>query len=70
MDAIVEQLVRAAGLFVTHLDEGVRMRTRDGVAFAFNYTAETRATPSPPKARYVFGGSELAPAGVAAWRLE
>jgi len=70
MDAIVERLARAAGLFVAQLEEGVRMRSRDGVAFAFNYAAETRTTPAPPKASYLLGGAELPPAGVAAWRLE
>ena len=44
------------------------MRTRGGVAFAFNYAAEPRATPAPAGARYLLGDAELPPAGVAAWR--
>jgi beta-galactosidase len=70
MDAIVERLAREAGLFVAHLEEGVRMRTRDGVAFAFNYAAEARRTPAPAGARFLLGGPELQPAGVSAWRIE
>jgi beta-galactosidase len=70
MDAVVEKIARGAGLFVAHLEDGVRMRSRDGVAFAFNYASETRRTPAPPKARFLLGGPELPPAGVSAWRIE
>ena len=70
MDAVVEKLARGAGLFVAHLEDGVRMRSRDGVAFAFNYAPETRRTPAPARARFLIGGPELPPAGVSAWRIE
>ena len=70
MDAIMRRVVRATGLFVARLEDGVRMRTRDGVAFAFNYAAEPRATPAQVGATFLLGDAELPPAGVAAWRLE
>jgi beta-galactosidase len=70
MDAVVEKLARGAGLFVADLEDGVRMRTRDGVAFAFNYASETRCAPAPATARFLIGGQDLPPAGVSAWRVE
>ena len=67
-DAIVEHLTLAAGLAGQVMPPGVRTRTRDGVTFAINYASEVRPTPSPPGARFLLGGPELPPAGVAAWR--
>jgi beta-galactosidase len=69
-DAVIERLGKDAGLFISTLEEGVRLRTRDGVAFAFNFAPEPRVAPAPAKARFVLGGAEMAPGGVSAWRLD
>jgi beta-galactosidase len=68
-DAVIGRLALEAGLDVTALEEGVRVRTRDGLAFAFNYAPEPRRAPAPAGARFVLGEAELAPGGVCAWRL-
>jgi beta-galactosidase len=61
-------LAREAGIETVALEEGVRLRTRGDVTFAINFAPETRATPAPADARYLLGGPQLPPAGVAAWR--
>lgn len=68
LDIVVARVALEAGLTVTRLDEGVRLRDRDGLRFAFNFAPEARRTPAPPGAAYVIGGPDLPPAGVAAWR--
>jgi beta-galactosidase len=70
MDAVIAKLAREAGLNPGAMDEGVRVRSRAGLRFAFNFTPEDRPTPAPRGARYVLGGPVLAPAGVAAWRVD
>jgi beta-galactosidase len=67
-DAVVEHLAADAGLATGIMPHGVRIRSRDGVTFAINYGAEPQRAPSPPGARFLLGGPELAPAGVSAWR--
>jgi beta-galactosidase len=69
-DAVIERLEKDAGLFILTLEEGVRLRTRDGVAFAFNFAPEPRTAPAPRKARFVLGAAEMPPGGVSAWRLD
>ena len=68
-DEVIKRLEREAGLFVSNMEEGVRLRTRDGVSFAFNFAPEPRRTPAPPHARYLLGDGELPPGGVSAWRM-
>ena len=68
LDTVVARVALEAGLTVTRLDEGVRLRHRDGLQFAFNFAPEARRTPAPEGAAYVIGGPDLPPAGVAAWR--
>lgn len=68
LDAIVDRLAADAGLATRPMPRGVRTRTRDGVTFAVNYASDPQPTPAPPGVRYLLGGSELPPAGVAAWR--
>ncbi len=69
LDAVIGRLASEAGLSVAPLDEGVRLRRRGGVRFAFNFAPEAKATPAPPGTRFLLGGPELAPAGLAAWRV-
>ena len=68
-DAVVGRLVAEAGLATTALEDGVRLRTRDRVAFAFNYAAAPRRAPAPAGARFLLGEAALAPGGVCAWRI-
>ncbi len=68
-DAVVGRLVADAGLATVPLEEGVRLRTRGGLAFAVNYSDAPRRAPAPDGAHFVLGGPALEPGGVAAWRL-
>ena len=70
LDHVVAHLAREAGLPIVALDEGVRLRRRGDVRFAFNFAPEARRTPAPSGARYLLGGPDLPPAGLAAWRVE
>jgi beta-galactosidase len=68
---IIATLALEAGLEITLTHEDVRLRTLGPLRFAFNYGPEpvSLAGMAPDEADYVLGGAELAPAGVAAWRL-
>ncbi|HEX5378580.1 MAG TPA: beta-galactosidase [Phenylobacterium sp.] len=68
-DAVVARLAEAAGLTCRALPDGVRVRERDGVMFAFNFAPEPRATPAPADADYLLGGADLPAAGLSAWRV-
>ena len=69
MDHVVGAMADEAGLALLRLEEGVRLRTRDGVRFAFNFAPEVRTTPAPVGTTFLLGSHELPPAGVAAWRV-
>ena len=68
LDAVIETLAREAGVPLTDLAQGVRLRRRDGVTFAFNFAPEPRATPARPGMTFLMGGEVLPPGGLAAWR--
>jgi beta-galactosidase len=70
LDHVIATVALEAGLAVQALDEGVRLRRRDDVCFAFNFAPDSRRTPAPAGATYLLGGPELPAAGVAAWRNE
>lgn len=65
--AIVARCVRDAGIESILLPEGLRLRTRGPLRFAINYSDEPHAVPAPPGARFVLGGPQVEPVGVAAW---
>lgn len=69
--AVLAELCRDAGLPIMPVHEDVRLRSLGGLRFAFNYGPEPVSLQgtAPADAEYVLGGSELAPAGVAAWRI-
>lgn len=69
LDHVIATVALEAGLSVQPLEEGVRVRRRGDVCFAFNFAPEVRRTPAPADVSYVLGGSSLPPAGVAAWRI-
>lgn len=69
--AVLAEICRDAGLPIMPVHEDVRLRSLGGLRFAFNYGPEPVSLQgtAPEGAEYVLGGNELAPAGVAAWRL-
>ena len=69
LDHVIATVALEAGLPVQPLEEGVRLRRRGDVCFAFNFAPEQRRTPAPAEAPFVLGGASLPPAGVAAWRI-
>ncbi|MDE2356215.1 MAG: beta-galactosidase [Alphaproteobacteria bacterium] len=68
LDRILTDLAREAGLETTPLAEGVRLRRRGDLTFAFNFAPEPRAAPAPAQATFVLGDAVLPPGGLAAWR--
>jgi len=65
---IVAHTLATAGLQVTRLDDDIRMRQRDGITFAFNFSGDSRPTPAPAGASYVLGGQSIAPFNLSAWK--
>jgi beta-galactosidase len=63
----LEVLARRAGLEPLRLPEGVRLRRRGGLTFAFNLGAEPWRVPVPG-ARFVLGEGVVPPHQVSAWR--
>ena len=67
LDDVVEAAARDAGLPATRLPEGLRLRRRGRVQFAFHAGPGRVAVPAPADATWLLGERELGPAGVAAW---
>jgi len=65
--AVMTDAARDAGLPTELLAPGLRTRRRGPLRFAFHAGPDTVATPAPANARFVLGGDQLGPAGVAAW---
>lgn len=68
LDDIVGQAAADAGLAVTPLPEGVRIRRTGNLVFAFNYSSVTRTLPAGIIGDFLIGAASLAPGGVAAGR--
>lgn len=64
-DLVMRRVAREAGLPVMELPEGVRVRRRSVLTFAFNFAPEPRSTPAPTDAEFVLGGRSCRPLG---WR--
>jgi len=62
------RLAQAAGLEVTPLPEGVRLRRRGNLTFAFNFTAQPRPLSLARDAQFVLGSHTLEPYGVSVWK--
>ncbi len=69
LDLVIARVALEAHLPIEALEEGVRMRRRGDVQFAFNFAPDCRHTPAPAGVRFLIGGPELPPAGLAAWRV-
>ncbi|NNG04695.1 MAG: beta-galactosidase, partial [Inquilinus sp.] len=66
-EAVAELLIERAGLTAIPLPEGLRLRRRGGLTFAFNYGPETVELPAPKSAVFRLGGPRLEPYEVALW---
>lgn len=73
LDDVLRPLAAAEGLEPLDLPDGLRLRRRGDVRFAVNYAPEPVSLgshiPGLQEAQWLIGGPELAPAGVAAWRV-
>jgi beta-galactosidase len=65
--ALLEQVAVDAGVQVQALPEGLRLRRRGNVTFAFNFGEVAVQVPAPPAATFVLGGHRLETGEVAAW---
>jgi beta-galactosidase len=64
---VLRAIAARAGLGVESLPEGVRLRRRGDLTFAFNYGDEIYVAPAPAS-RFVLGGRGVGPSEVAIWR--
>jgi len=63
------QLAHHAGFQTTPLPDGLRIRRRGNLAFAFNYAAHPQTAPAPKGATFVLGGPSIEPYGLSVWKL-
>ncbi|RDI95298.1 beta-galactosidase [Meiothermus sp. QL-1] len=61
LQSYLGQLAGQLGLPVHPLPEGLRLRRRGGVVFAFNYSDRPQPVPAPRGARFLLGGPVVAP---------
>ena len=69
LDRVMTEAARAAGLAVERLPEGLRLRRRGDLTFAFNYGPDEAVAPAPPGAVFVLGERRLRRTEVAAWHM-
>jgi beta-galactosidase len=73
MAAAIGGALADAGLRPVSLPEGVRLRSRGSLRFAFNYSAGSvdlgKLAPPPGDPRWRLGEARLGPAGVACWAI-
>ena len=65
IDEIMARAARDAGLDITQLPKGMRMRTTSAYRFVFNYSAEAQVLPASIIGEMLLGGPTLEPGGVA-----
>jgi len=70
LDTVIEGAAQDAGLATTRLPEGLRLRRRGRVQFAFHSGPGRAEVPAPAGATWLLGERELGPAGVAAWLVD
>ncbi|WP_031356788.1 beta-galactosidase [Caballeronia sordidicola] len=66
--AVLEQAAKEAGIATQLLAEGLRIRRRGNLTFAFNFGAQQVQAPAPVNATFVLGQRQLATGDVCAWR--
>ena len=67
LDILVAKVAQDAGIDLTPLPEGLRLRRTASHIFAFNYAAQPVDSPSLGFAKPLLGESVIAPAGFAVW---
>ena len=67
LDSVIEGAAADAGLATTRLPEGLRLRRRGRLQFAFHSGPGRVTVPAPANATWVLGEREVGPAGIAAW---
>jgi beta-galactosidase len=67
LTTLIEDMANRAHLATTPLPEGIRMRRRGDLTFAFNYGDRPWSAPVDP-ARIVLGSTAIAPSDLAIWR--
>ncbi|MER3482280.1 MAG: beta-galactosidase [Meiothermus sp.] len=61
-------IAQEVGLQTHTLPEGLRLRRRGNLTFAFNYTANPRPLTLPGDTQFVLGGRTVEPYGVSVWK--
>lgn len=65
--ALLRRAAHDAGVAVHALADGIRLRRRGNVMFAFNFGDAPADVPAPANASFVLGGPQIATGDVAAW---
>ena len=65
--AVLEHAAKEAGIATQLLAEGLRIRRRGNLTFAFNFGAQQVQAPAPVNAMFVLGQRQLATGDVCAW---
>lgn len=65
--AYLGHLANRQGLQTFSLPEGLRLRRRGHLTFAFNYGPHEQQAPASPQARFVLGGHRVPPHGLSIW---
>ncbi len=68
LSAYLGQVVSAAGLLSHSLPDGLRLRRRGSLVFAFNYTGHPQAAPAPQGAAFLLGGPTIAAYNLSVWK--
>jgi beta-galactosidase len=65
---VLQAAAHDAGLKTQRLADGLRIRRRGGLAFAFNFGPQAVEAPAPRDATFVLGGPRLATGDVCIWK--
>ena len=65
---VLQQAAKDAGIETHRLAEGLRIRRRGNLTFAFNFGPEQAQAPAPANATFVLGHSQLKTGDVCAWK--
>ncbi|RKT21023.1 beta-galactosidase [Paraburkholderia sp. RAU2J] len=66
--AVLQQAAQDAGIATQLLTDGLRMRRRGGLTFAFNFGEQPVEAPAPSHATFVLGAPRLNTGDVCAWK--
>jgi beta-galactosidase len=65
---VVQRVLDESGVASMVLPEGVRVRRRGGVTFAFNFGSDSQASPAGADAKYVLGAQSIGAHNFSAWK--